>query len=44
VYQQNPAFLDAERAELTGYLGDADLRHSRLHFPRNSPIGGSDSM
>ena len=44
VCQQDTAFPDSELAELNGNLGAAHLRHSRLHFPRNSPIGASDSM
>jgi hypothetical protein len=44
VYQQDTAFLHSESAELIGYLGPAQLPHSPLHFPRNSPIGASDSM
>ena len=44
VRQQDTAFLDSERAELIGDLGPAQLHHARLHFPRNSPIGASDSM
>ena len=44
VHQQDTAFLDSERAELISDLGPAQLHHSRLHFPRNSPIGDSDSM
>ena len=44
VHEQHPAVLDSERAELIAYLGSAQFRHARLHFPRNSPIGASDSM
>jgi hypothetical protein len=44
VHQENPGFLDAEHTELTDHLGPARLSHSLIHFPRNSPIGASDSM
>ncbi len=44
VHQKYSALLDSERAQLIGDLGPPQLYHHRLHFPRNSPIGSSDSI